>query len=70
MLNGSQATTLLQIFCELSLNSQVIFKSMRVADELWFELSCMYVCVYFVWMNDKLYSADIVKYKWILPSTN
>ena len=29
----SQTTTPLQIFCELSLYSQVIFKSMRVADD-------------------------------------
>ena len=29
----SQTTTLPQIFCELSFDSQVIFKSMRVADE-------------------------------------
>ena len=28
----SQTTTLHQIFCELSLCSEVIFKSMRVAD--------------------------------------
>ena len=33
MVITSQATTLLQIFCELSLSSQVIFKSMRVADD-------------------------------------
>ena len=37
MLIRSQATTLLQIFCELLLYSQVIFKIMRVADDtfLW-----------------------------------
>ena len=29
----SQTTTTLQIFCELLLYSQVIFKSMRVADD-------------------------------------
>ena len=29
----SQTTTHLQIFCELSLYSQIIFKSMRVADD-------------------------------------
>ena len=33
MLIRSQATTLLQIFCELLLYSQVIFKIMRVADD-------------------------------------
>ena len=33
MLIISQTTTLLQIFCELSLYSRVIFKSMRVADD-------------------------------------
>ena len=33
MLIRSQGTTLLQIFCELKLYSQVIFKSMRVADD-------------------------------------
>ena len=32
MLIRIQGTTLLQIFCELLLYSQVIFKSMRVAD--------------------------------------
>ena len=37
MLIRSHATTLLQIFCELLLYSQVNFKSMRVADDtfLW-----------------------------------
>ena len=33
MLIRSQTTTLLQIFYELLLYSQVIFKSMRVADD-------------------------------------
>ena len=33
MLMRCHTTTLLQIFCEVSLYSQVIFKSMRVADE-------------------------------------
>ena len=33
MLIRSQITTLLQIFCELLLYSQVIFKSMKVADD-------------------------------------
>ena len=33
MLIRSQTTTLLQIFYELSLYSQVIFKSMKVADD-------------------------------------
>ena len=33
MLIRSQPTTLLQIFCELLLYSQVIFKSMGVADD-------------------------------------
>ena len=33
MLISSKSTTLLQIFCELSLDSQVIVKSMRVADD-------------------------------------
>ena len=33
MLFISQTTTSLQIFCELSLYSQVIFKSIRVADD-------------------------------------
>ena len=33
MLIRSQTKTLLQIFCELSLYSQVIIKSMRVADD-------------------------------------
>ena len=40
MLVMSQATILLQIFCELVLYSQIIFKSMKEADntfqkELW-----------------------------------
>ena len=34
MLMRSQATTLLQIFCELLLYSQVIFKSMGVANDI------------------------------------
>ena len=33
MLITSQTTTLLQMFCELTLYSQVIFKSLRVADD-------------------------------------
>ena len=33
MLIRSQGTTLLQIFCDLLLYSQVIFKGMRVADD-------------------------------------
>ena len=33
MLIRRQTTNLLQIFCELSLYTQVIFKSMRVADD-------------------------------------
>ena len=33
MLIRSQTTTFLQIFCELSLYSKVIIKSMRVADD-------------------------------------
>ena len=34
MLITSQTTNLLQIFCENSLYSQVIFKSMKVADNI------------------------------------
>ena len=34
MLTRSQTTTLLQIFCEFSLYSQVIFKSMKIADDI------------------------------------
>ena len=34
MLITSQTTTLLQIFCELLLHSLVIFKSMKVADDI------------------------------------
>ena len=34
MLNRSQTTTFLQIFYELLLYSQVILKSMRVADDI------------------------------------
>ena len=34
MLIRIQTTNLLQIFCELSLYSQVIFKSMKVADDI------------------------------------
>ena len=34
MLIRRQTTTLLQIFCEISLHSQVIFKSMKVADDI------------------------------------
>ena len=33
MLIRSQTTTLLQIFCEMLLYSQVIFKSMKLADD-------------------------------------
>ena len=43
MKTRSQTKTLLQIFCELSLYSQVIYKSMKVADDLdsvlWFQRS-------------------------------
>ena len=56
MLIGSQTTTLLQIFCEPSLYSQVIFKSMRVADDtfqwgLTIFLLGMYLMPYY---NEKL----------------
>ena len=34
MLTRSQTTNLLQIICEISLHSQVIFKSMKVADDI------------------------------------
>ena len=41
MFKRSQTTTLLQIFCELSLCSQVIFKSMKVADvRFWWSSKC------------------------------
>ena len=44
MLTRSQTTTLLQIFCELSLHSQVIFKSMKVADvTFWRNSECEWV---------------------------
>ena len=33
MLIRGKVSTLLQIFCELSLYTQVIFKSMRIADD-------------------------------------
>ena len=40
----SQTTTLLQIFGELSLCSQVIFKSMKVADvRFWWSSKCEWV---------------------------
>ena len=40
----SQTTTLLQIFCEFSLCSQVIFKSMKVADvRFWLSFKCEWV---------------------------
>ena len=40
----SQTTTLLQIFCELLLCSQVIFKSMKVADvRFWWSSKCEWV---------------------------
>ena len=34
MLIRKETTNLLQIFCEISLHSQVIFKSMKVADDI------------------------------------
>ena len=34
MLIRRQTTNLLQIFCEIWLHSQVIFKSMKVADDI------------------------------------
>ena len=34
MLIRRQTTNLLQIFCEISFHSQVIFKSMKVADNI------------------------------------
>ena len=44
MLIRSQATTLLQIFCELLLYYQVIFKGMRVADDtFWLNSKCEWV---------------------------
>ena len=44
MFKRSQTTTLLQIFCELSFCSQVIFKSMKVADvRFWWSAKCEWV---------------------------
>ena len=44
MLIRSQTTTLLQISCELLLCSQVIFKSMKVADvRFWWSSKCEWV---------------------------
>ena len=44
MLIRSQATTLLQMFCELLLYSQVILKGMRVADDtFWRNSKCEWV---------------------------
>ena len=34
MLIRKQTTNLVQIFCEISLHSQVIFKSIKVADDI------------------------------------
>ena len=40
----SHTSTLNQIFCELLLNTQVIFKSMRVADDtFWWNSDCEWV---------------------------
>ena len=39
MLKRSQTTTLLQIFCDLLLYSQVILKSMKVADGTFYGIS-------------------------------
>ena len=39
MLIRSHTTTLIQIFCELLLNYQVIFKGVRVADDTFFRNS-------------------------------
>ena len=47
MLIRSQATTLPQIFCKLLLYSQVIIKSMRVADDTFYSISeCEWVKIY------------------------
>ena len=58
MLTKRQATTLLQIFCELSLYSQIIFISMEVADYIYEGKSeCEWVKVSF-----RLRNIDIVLY--------
>ena len=50
MLIKSQTTTLLQIYSELSLYFQVIFKSMRVADNTFYnDFECE-------WVNETLVS--------------
>ena len=47
MLIRRQTTNLLQIFCEISLHSQVIFKSMKVADDISRgTLECEWVKIY------------------------
>ena len=47
MLEISQTTTLLQLFCELLLYSKVILKSMRVADDTIYRISeCEWVKKY------------------------
>ena len=53
----SQTTTLLQIFCEISLCSQVIFISMKVADvRFWRSSKCEWVNKYIL---DK--SIDLIR---------
>ena len=55
MIIRSQTTTLLQIFCELSLCSQVIFKSMKVANvRFWWSLKCEWVKMVFVVIDSPL----------------
>ena len=54
MLIRSHKTTLIQIICKHSLNSQVIFKSIKVADDTLFR---NYECE---WVNEgTVYSVDL-----------
>ena len=58
MLIRSQATTLLQIFCELFLYSQVIFNIMRVADDA------------FLWNSECEWVKKLLKMEFWLPANN
>ena len=73
MLISGQTTTLLQIFCELLLYSQVIFKSMKVADDTsksnseceWVNASCLpplQVCLEQPYFLEKYFLEIIIKF--------
>ena len=67
MLIRRQTTYLLQIFCEISLYFQVVFKSMKAADDIWRGTrECEWVNYCLCWIVSWQYVAVKKLIKWFL----